>query len=86
MPEPTELTAIATALRHHLPAARMNAFAPDARLNEDLALDSIMLLELLVHLELEHRLCVPEEALLATELATVADLQQLLQPMDMETA
>jgi acyl carrier protein len=86
MPEPTELTAIATVLRHHLPAARMNAFAPDARLNEDLALDSIMLLELLVHLELEHRLCVPEEALLATELATVADLQQLLQPMDMETA
>lgn len=86
MPEPTEMTAIATVLRHHLPAARVDAFAPDARLNEDLALDSIMLLELLVHLELEHRLCIPEEALLAGELATVADLQQLLQPMDTETA
>lgn len=85
MPEPKELTAIATVLRHHLPAARVDAFAPEARLNEDLALDSIMLLELLVHLELEHRLCIPEEALLASELATIADLQQLLQTMDTET-
>ncbi|MBS8240352.1 hypothetical protein DYI22_07520 [Marinobacter lipolyticus] len=84
MPATNELAAIAAVMRQHLPAARVAAFAPNARLNEDLALDSIMLLELLVHLELEHNLCVPEEALLASELSTVSDLQQLLQPMDTE--
>lgn len=80
------LDAIARVMRQHLPAARLEHFATDARLNEDLAIDSIMLLQLIVHLELEHGLCVPEEALLEQGLATVADLLALLRPVSAEVS
>ncbi|MBH8580205.1 phosphopantetheine-binding protein [Bisbaumannia pacifica] len=66
--------AIADTLARHLPQADLSRFAPEARLNEDLALDSIMLLQLLVHLELEHGLAIPEEAVIGEELRRVDDL------------
>lgn len=71
--------AILDIIERHLPNARTDRFAPEARLNADLALDSIMLLQLLVHLELEHGLHLPEETLMTAELDTVADLDALLQ-------
>lgn len=76
------LDAIETVIRTHLHDARISAFAGSARLNADLALDSIMLLQLIVHLELEHGLHVPEEALLTHQLETVEDLQGLLVATD----
>ncbi|WP_296934644.1 phosphopantetheine-binding protein [uncultured Marinobacter sp.] len=70
--------AIKIVIEQHLPNARLAAFNGSARLNADLALDSIMLLQLIVHLELEHGLYLPEEALLANPPETVADLENLL--------
>lgn len=70
--------AIKTVITRHLPGARLSAFSGNARLNADLALDSIMLLQLIVHLELEHDLCLPEEALLIRQPETVEDLEALL--------
>ncbi|MGO1748951.1 MAG: phosphopantetheine-binding protein [Marinobacter sp.] len=70
--------AIKAVLQQHLPNARLSAFAGSARLNADLAIDSIMLLQLIVHLELEHALNLPEETLLTHQLETVDDLAGLL--------
>lgn len=69
---------IETVIRSHLPDARLSVFSAKARLNADLAIDSIMLLQLIVHLELEHGLHIPEEALLTHQLETVEDLEALL--------
>lgn len=74
--------AIEAVLRQHLPNARLSAFAGSARLNADLAIDSIMLLQLIVHLELEHGLNLPEETLLTHQLETVDDLAGLLVAID----
>lgn len=73
------MDAIAATLRAHLPNADLSRFDRDARLNEDLALDSIMLLQLFVHLELEHGLAVPEDAVIGDDLQRVGDLVSLLQ-------
>lgn len=70
--------AIKTVMEQQLPSARLSAFNASARLNADLALDSIMLLQLIVHLELDHGLFMPEEALLNNPPETVADLEALL--------
>lgn len=53
-------------------------FSEDARLNEQLCLDSVLLLELLVHLELEHGLALPEEAALQKQVGTVGSLADFL--------
>ena len=74
----TARDAIKSAIEKHLPGARLSAFNDSARLNADLALDSIMLLQLIVHLELDHGLSLPEEALLASPPETVTDLESLL--------
>ena len=55
-------------LIHHVLAEKMaapyvSAFSPYARLNEDLYLDSVMVLQLLLHLELDHGFVIPDEAL-----------------------
>ncbi|WP_230086230.1 phosphopantetheine-binding protein [Halomonas sp. 328] len=78
--------AIADTLARHLPQADLSRFAPEARLNEDLALDSIMLLQLLVHLELEHGLAIPEEAVIGEELRRVDDLVARLGQWQREAA
>lgn len=76
------LDAINLVIRQHLHNARLSAFEGSARLNADLAIDSIMLLQLIVHLELEHNLNLPEEALLTHALETVNDLAALLVASD----
>ncbi|MFQ3787684.1 phosphopantetheine-binding protein [Halomonas sp. A29] len=80
------LEAIADVLRQHQPQADLSRFARDARLNEDLALDSIMLLQLFVHLELEHGLTVPEDAVIGDDLQRVDDLVVLLERWQEELA
>lgn len=53
-------------------------FSEDARLNEQLCLDSVLVLQLLVHLELDHGLVLPEEAVLQKQLGTVGSLADFL--------
>lgn len=56
----------------------MADFSEDARLNEQLCLDSVRVLELLVHLELEFGLALPEQALMQKPPGTVGGLAELL--------
>lgn len=78
--------AILEVLRQSVPEARLTEFGPEARLNADLALDSVMLLQLIVHLELDHGLQVPEDRLLSDALETVADLCHALEPHTAEAS
>lgn len=56
----------------------LSGFHSDARLREDLALDSSATLQLLVFLELEYGLTLPEEALMNKDLDTVRAVAKLL--------
>ncbi|WP_425375087.1 DUF6005 family protein [Methylobacterium nonmethylotrophicum] len=60
---------------HH---PHLDRFGPWARLNEDLYLDSVQVLQLVLSLEMSLGLSIPEEAVAARDLATVADLAGLL--------
>ncbi|MBB3999567.1 DUF6005 family protein [Aureimonas pseudogalii] len=78
--------AIGTILREEMRHAHLDGFGPQARLNEDLYLDSVQLLQLILALELTHGLAIPEEAIARQDVATVADLAALLAPDDGEPA
>ena len=41
-------------LAHDMDCKHMQKFSPRARLNEDLYIDSVLLMQLLIHLELNH--------------------------------
>lgn len=69
--------AIGTILRDKLDNQHMDSFAPQARLNEDLYLDSVLILELMLALELDHGVALPEEVISRQDLATVDDLARL---------
>ncbi len=56
----------------------VSAFSPYARLNEDLYLDSVMVLQLLLHLELDHGFVIPDDALAKEDFETVDTLATLL--------
>ncbi len=71
------VAAIRTVLRDHLDNPHLDRFAPAARLNEDLCLDSILMMELFLQLELSFQLSVPEEVLTSRALSTVEDLAAL---------
>lgn len=65
-------------MRDHLNWPHLQNFHPDARLNEDLYLDSIMILQLILHLELDLGIEVPDDALVASDFATINQLAQAL--------
>lgn len=60
----------------------ISAFSPYARLNEDLYLDSVMVLQLLLHLELDHGFVIPDDALAKEDFETVDTLANLLARLD----
>ncbi|MGI2033398.1 DUF6005 family protein [Rhizobium panacihumi] len=68
------LSAIETLLTDHMAHPHMQGFAPDARLNEDLYLDSVLILQVFLNLELEFNLAMPEEAISGQDIQTVEDL------------
>jgi len=72
--------AIQTLLTEQMAHPHMQGFAPEARLNEDLYLDSVLILQILLNLELEYNLAMPEEAIASQDLETVADLVGLYLP------
>lgn len=71
------LDAIETILRDKLNHKHVSAFAPQARLNEDLYLDSVLILEIMLALELDHGVVLPEETISRQDLDTVDDLARL---------
>ncbi|WP_426128720.1 DUF6005 family protein [Pararhizobium sp. PWRC1-1] len=74
------LTAIHTVLTEQMAHAHMDGFGLEARLNEDLYLDSVLILQIFLNLELEYGLSVREEAIARQDIATVADLVALYAP------
>jgi acyl carrier protein len=56
----------------------MSRFSEEARLNEDLCLDSVMMLQLLVGLELQHGVVLPEQAIVEKQLGTVGSFVDFL--------
>ncbi|WP_216642735.1 phosphopantetheine-binding protein [Hydrocarboniclastica marina] len=72
------MTSLYRALRDNLKWPHLAAFSADARLNEDLYLDSILILQLLLHLELEQGIQIADDALVAGDFQTVAELAQAL--------
>lgn len=65
-------------LRDRLNVPHLHTFSAEARLNQDLYLDSVLILQLLVYLELEIGFEIPEHALEAQHFATVGTLADLL--------
>lgn len=80
MKRDTVIEAIGTVLREQMRHAHLDRFGPDARLNEDLYLDSVQLLQLILELETALDLPVSEEMVSRQDIATVADLAALLMP------
>jgi acyl carrier protein len=74
------LTAIHTVLSEQMMHAHLDGFSLEARLNEDLYLDSVLILQIFLTLELEYGLSVPEEAIAKQDIETVADLVALYEP------
>lgn len=76
----TIVAAIGTVLRDEMSHCHLDGFGPQARLNEDLYLDSVQLLQLILALEMTLGLAIPETAINRQDVATVADLAKLLAP------
>lgn len=72
--------AIGTILRTEMDHPHLDRFGPQARLNEDLYLDSVQLLQLILALEMTLGLSIPEEAMNRQDVSTVADLAARLAP------
>ncbi|MGH1542260.1 MAG: DUF6005 family protein [Arenicella sp.] len=78
MQKSTALIAIYQILEQELHIPQISAFSETARLNEDLYLDSVLVMQLLVSLELELGLAVPDNALNQKDFATVGDLADFI--------
>lgn len=74
----TVITAISQVLQEELQCQYLHRFSTSARLNEDLYLDSVLLMQLLLHLELSLAIPVPDSALKQEDFATVDSLASFL--------
>lgn len=72
--------AIGAILREEMDHPHLDRFGPQARLNEDLYLDSVQLLQLILSLEMRCGLSIPEAAMNRQDVSTVADLAARLAP------
>ncbi|MEH3147675.1 MAG: DUF6005 family protein [Methylobacterium frigidaeris] len=70
--------AIGTVLREEMHHPHLDLFGPQARLNEDLYLDSVQILQVILALEMTHGLSISEETVSRQDVSTVADLAGLL--------
>lgn len=70
--------AVEQVLRHQMANTHMAGFGPRTRLNEDLHLDSVQILNLLLHLETRHGVTVPERSFGKDSFETVDDLARLI--------
>ena len=76
------IEAIGAVLRDEMRHPHLDLFGPEARLNEDLYVDSVQLLQLILALELNLGLPVSEEAFSRQDISTVADLAAMLAPAE----
>lgn len=65
-------------LAHDMDCKHMQKFSPRARLNEDLYIDSVLLMQLLIHLELNHDIEIPESAISQEDVNTVENLAHFI--------
>ncbi|MDZ5710726.1 petrobactin biosynthesis protein AsbD [Jeotgalibacillus haloalkalitolerans] len=65
-------------IKEELELAAADSFHPHARLNEDLYIDSVMMLELILCLELEAGVSIPDEAISPKDFYTVDSLADFL--------
>ena len=74
------IDAIARVLAGPMQHRHMEAFSPTARLNQDLYLDSVLILQIFLNLELEHGLMVDDAVISRKDVVTVTDLADLFLP------
>ena len=72
------ISAMRQLLDEHFHSPYLHAFAPQARLNADLYLDSVLVMQLLVQLELTLGIEIPDETLQQADLETVQSLAACL--------
>ena len=66
-------------LKHKLNIPTWKYFEESARLNEDLYMDSIMILQLILHLELDIGINIPDDMLVPKDFHTVKSLLDFLE-------
>lgn len=78
MQKNTIINAIEQVLNEELNLPNMNEFHPKAKLNEDLYLDSVLLMQLLISLELNLGIDIPDSTFTEEDFATVNSLADFL--------
>ena len=76
----TIVEAIRAILADEMRHPHLDRFGPDARLNEDLYLDSVQLLQVILALETNLALAISDETVSRQDVSTVADLAALVLP------
>jgi len=66
-------------MENSLELPTLSSFNEDARLNEDLYMDSIMVLQLILHIELDLGIAIPDEVLVPKDFKTVGTLASFLE-------
>jgi acyl carrier protein len=66
-------------LNNKLELPTLSSFHEDARLNEDLYMDSIMVLQLILHVELDLGIKIPDEVLVPKDFHTIGSLATFLE-------
>lgn len=66
-------------MENSLELQTLTSFNEDARLNEDLYMDSIMVLQLILHIELDLGIAIPDEVLVPKDFKTVGTLANFLE-------
>ncbi|KIP21465.1 MULTISPECIES: petrobactin biosynthesis protein AsbD [Anoxybacillus] len=78
------IRAIYNILKEKMNIATLSLFGESARLNEDLYLDSVMVLQLILHLELDLGIDIPDDVLRPNDFHTVASLVGFLERLQNE--
>ncbi len=66
-------------MENSLELQTLSSFNEDARLNEDLYVDSIMVLQLILHIEMDLGIAIPDEVLVPKDFKTVGTLVNFLE-------
>lgn len=72
------IASIESVLNNELDCLHMHRFSSKARLNEDLYLDSVLVMQLLIHLELHYGIDIPDSAMSQEDISTVENLASFL--------
>ncbi|WP_054707309.1 petrobactin biosynthesis protein AsbD [Bacillus sp. JCM 19041] len=76
------VSAIYEILKTELQLNTLESFHEDARLNEDLAIDSVMMLQVLLQLEMEYGIDIPDEKIERESFFSVRTLAHFLEAQE----